>query len=95
MIVVLTTLLVADMYSCKFSWCSRAMSGWRCQILLQVFECLLCLLNPLELVMFLKELKERESPDAESRDKPAQSDHASRQLLHVMEALGWLYFGDS
>jgi hypothetical protein len=43
--------------------------------------------------MFLKELKERESPDTESRDKPAQGGHASRQLLHVMEALGRLHFG--
>jgi hypothetical protein len=59
-------------------------SGWGSQILLQVFECLLCLLSPLELVLFLEELKERESPDAESQDKPAQSGHASRQLLHIM-----------
>jgi hypothetical protein len=41
-------------------------SGWGCQILLQVFEGLLCLLSPLELDLFLEELKERESPDAES-----------------------------
>jgi hypothetical protein len=41
---------------------------WGCQVLLQVFKCLLCLLSPLELVLFLEELKQRESPDAESRD---------------------------
>jgi hypothetical protein len=70
-------------------------SGWGCQILLQVFEGLLCLLSPLKLVLFLEELKERESPNTESRDKPAQSGHASCQLLHVMEALEWLHFGDS
>jgi hypothetical protein len=70
-------------------------SGWGCQILLQVFEGLLCLLSPLELVLFLDDLKERESHDAESRNKPAQSGHAFLQLLHIMEALGWLHFGDS
>jgi hypothetical protein len=41
-------------------------SGWGSQILLQVFKGLLGLLSPLKLVMFLKELKERESPNAES-----------------------------
>jgi hypothetical protein len=41
-------------------------SGWGCQILLQVFESLLCLLSPLELILFLEELKERVSPNAES-----------------------------
>jgi hypothetical protein len=41
-------------------------SGWGSQILLQVFEGLLCLLGPLELVLFLEEPKERESPNAES-----------------------------
>jgi hypothetical protein len=56
-------------------------SGWGCQILLQFFEGLLCLLSPLEPFLFLEELKERESPNAESRDKPAQSDHASHHLL--------------
>jgi hypothetical protein len=40
--------------------------GWGSQILLQVFEGLLCLMSPLELVLFLEELKERESRDAES-----------------------------
>jgi hypothetical protein len=69
-------------------------SGWCCQIPLQVFEGLLCLLSP-ELVLFLEELKEREPPDAESRDEPAQGDHASRQLLYIMEALGWLHLSDS
>jgi hypothetical protein len=62
-------------------------SGWDCQILLQSFKGLLCLLSPLELDLFLEELKERESPDVKSRDKPAKSGHASRQLLHIMEAL--------
>jgi hypothetical protein len=41
-------------------------SGWGSQIILQVFEGLLGLLSPLELVLFLEELKERESPDVES-----------------------------
>jgi hypothetical protein len=70
-------------------------SGWGCQILLQVFEGLLCLLSPLKLVLILEELQETESPDAQSRDKLAQSGHASRQLLYIMEALGRLHFGDS
>jgi hypothetical protein len=39
---------------------------WVNQILLEVFKGLLCLLSPLELVMFLEELKEWEFPDAES-----------------------------
>jgi hypothetical protein len=46
------------------------LSRWGCQVLLQVFKGLLCLLSPLDLVLFLKELKERESPDTESRDEP-------------------------
>jgi hypothetical protein len=70
-------------------------SGWGSQILLQVFKSLLCLLSPLKLVMFFEELKERESPEAESRDELTQGDHAPRQLLYIMEALGWLHFGDS
>jgi hypothetical protein len=70
-------------------------SGWGCQILLQFFEGLLCLFSPLELALFLKELKERESPNAESRYKPALTGNASHQFLHIMEALGRLYFGDS
>jgi hypothetical protein len=41
-------------------------SGWGSQILLQVFKSLLGLLSPLEVVMFLEELKERDSPDTES-----------------------------
>jgi hypothetical protein len=36
--------------------------GWGSQILLEVFEGLLCLLALLELVLFLKELEEREPP---------------------------------
>jgi hypothetical protein len=39
---------------------------WANQILLQVHKGLLCLLSPLELVLFLEELKEWESPDVES-----------------------------
>jgi hypothetical protein len=45
-------------------------SQWGCQVLIQVFKGLLCLLSPLECVLFLEELKEIESPDAESRDEP-------------------------
>jgi hypothetical protein len=33
-------------------------SGWGCQIFLQVFKGLLCLLSPLEFIMFLEEFKE-------------------------------------
>jgi hypothetical protein len=40
-------------------------SGWGNQVPLQVFKGLLWL-SPLELVLLLEELKERESPDAES-----------------------------
>jgi hypothetical protein len=40
-------------------------SGWGCQIL-QVFKDLSAFLSPLELVLFLEELKEKEPPDAES-----------------------------
>jgi hypothetical protein len=69
-------------------------SGWGSQILLQVFKGLVGLLSPPELVLFLEELKERESPNAESRDEPAQGGHAPHQLLHVMEAFGRLHFGD-
>jgi hypothetical protein len=69
-------------------------SGW-CSQVLQVFECLVGPLSPLELILFLEELKERESPDAESRDEPAQGGHAPHQHLHIMEAFGRLHFGDS
>jgi hypothetical protein len=41
-------------------------SRWGDQIFLQVFEGLLGLLSPLELAMFLEQLKEWESLDAES-----------------------------
>jgi hypothetical protein len=49
----------------------------------------------LELILFLEELKERESPDVESQDEPAQGDHISRQLLDIIEALGQHHFCDS
>jgi hypothetical protein len=55
MIAILTTLFVADMYSYKFSWGYQG--RWGCQILLQFFKGLLCLLSPLELVMFHEELE--------------------------------------
>jgi hypothetical protein len=70
-------------------------SRWGDQIFLQVFEGLLCLLSPLELVRFLEDLKEWESPDAKSRDESAQGSHISRQLLDIMEALGWLHLAHS
>jgi hypothetical protein len=41
-------------------------SRWGCKVLLQVFKGVVCLLRLLKLVLFLEELKERESPDAES-----------------------------
>jgi hypothetical protein len=44
--------------------------------------------------MFLEELKEIESHDAELCDEPTQCSHASHQLLYVMEALRQLHFGD-
>jgi hypothetical protein len=67
----------------------RAYQGrWGNQIRLQVFDGLLCLLCPLELVLFFEELKKWESLDAESRDEFAQDSHTSCQLLDIMEALG-------
>jgi hypothetical protein len=45
--------------------------------------------------MFLEELKERESTDAESRDEPPQGAHAPRRLLHIMEALKRLHLCDT
>jgi hypothetical protein len=69
-------------------------SRWGDQIFLQVFEGFLCVLSPLELVMFLEELKQWESPNADSRDEFAQGSHTSYQLLDIMEALGWLHLGD-
>jgi hypothetical protein len=39
--------------------------GWG-SLILKVFESLLCLLSPLELVQFLKEFEETEAPHAES-----------------------------
>jgi hypothetical protein len=41
--------------------------GWGSQILLQVFEGLLCLLSPMELVLFFEELK-KGSPLTLSRE---------------------------
>jgi hypothetical protein len=40
-------------------------SGWSSQIFLQVFEGLLCLFGPLELVLFFKKFEDREPPNAE------------------------------
>jgi hypothetical protein len=45
--------------------------------------------------MFLEDIKERESPDAESRDEPAQGGHAPCQLMYIMEPPGQLHFSDS
>jgi hypothetical protein len=70
-------------------------SRWGSQILLQVFESLLCLLSPLELVLFLEELKEWEFHDTESWDESAQGGHTSNQFLDIMEALRQLHLGDS
>jgi hypothetical protein len=39
---------------------------WGGQILLEVFEGLLCLLGPLELFLFFEGLKKCKSPDAQS-----------------------------
>jgi hypothetical protein len=68
--------------------------GYQCrrgnQIPLLVSEGLLCLLGPLELVLFLEELKEWESPDAESRDEPAQGSHTPHQLLEIMEVCSFI-----
>jgi hypothetical protein len=69
--------------------------GWGNPILLQVFKCLLCLRSPLELVLFFEEFKEREPDEAESRDEFAQGSHTPRQLLDIMETLGWHHFHDS
>jgi hypothetical protein len=74
----------------------RAYQGrWGSQILLQVFKSFLCLLSPLELVLFFEVLKKWEPPDVESRDESAQGNHTSCQLLDIMEALGWPHLGDS
>jgi hypothetical protein len=48
----------------------------------------MCLLSPLELVLFLEELEEWESLDVESRDDPSQSSHTSCQLLDIWRLLG-------
>jgi hypothetical protein len=68
---------------------------WGSQILLHGFESLLCLLCPLELVLFFEELEKWESPDTELRDEPTQGSHTSRELLDIMEALERLHLGDS
>jgi hypothetical protein len=65
---------------------------WGSQILLQVFEGLMCLLGPLELVLFFEELKERELLDAELQDESAQGSHTPRQLMDIMETLRRLHF---
>jgi hypothetical protein len=70
-------------------------SGWGSQIHFQVFKGILCFLSPSEHVLFLEGLKERESPEAESRDEPAQGSHEPRQIVDVMEAIGHLHFHDS
>jgi hypothetical protein len=73
----------------------RAYQGrWRSQILLQVFEGLLCLLRPIELVLFFEELKKWESPDAELRDESAQGSQTAYQLLDIIGALGRHHLGD-
>jgi hypothetical protein len=47
----------------------------------------------MELILFLEELKEWESPDAESGDESAQGSHTSHQLLDIMEDLRWFHLG--
>jgi hypothetical protein len=55
----------------------------------------LCLLSPLEVVLFFEDLKEWESPDAESQNEPTEGSHEPHQLLDIMKALGRLHLGDS
>jgi hypothetical protein len=66
--------------------------GWVVRYFLKVFKGLLYLLSPLELVLFLEELKEWEPPDAELRDEIAQGSHTPRQLLDIIKTLGRLHF---
>jgi hypothetical protein len=46
-------------------------SGWGRQVLFEFLESLLCFLGPLEFVLHLDQLEEREPPDAESGDESA------------------------
>jgi hypothetical protein len=51
--------------------------------------------SPLELVLFLEELKEWDTPNTELRDEAAQLSRAPRQLLDIVEALERIHLGDS
>jgi hypothetical protein len=67
---------------------------WVNKIFLQVYGGHLCLLSPLELVMFLEEHKELESSNVESRDDPTQGSHTPRQIMNIIEALRRPHLGD-
>jgi hypothetical protein len=87
MITVLTTLLVADMYSCKFSW---GFGATRVGVVVRYF------FNSLKatcasgvhwnLSYFLRSLK---------KGSPLTSSHEINLLKAAMEALEQLHFGDS
>jgi hypothetical protein len=69
--------------------------GWGSQVLFEVLKGFLSFFGPLELILYLEEFEEREPPNAESWDEPTQGSHTTRQLMDIMETLGWLHFGDS
>jgi hypothetical protein len=59
-------------------------SGWSFQILLQVFEGLLCLINTLELVLFFEEFEETKLSHPVFKPKPnAHSMCAQESSLHT------------
>jgi hypothetical protein len=70
--------------------------GWSSHILPQVIKGLLCLLGPLELVLFLRSLK-KGSPLTPSHEMNLlkAAIPPPHQLLDIMETLVWLYFSDN
>jgi hypothetical protein len=58
---------------------------WRCEVPLELLEHLFCLVGPDERSGLAPKLEEQESPLSQSRDKLAQRDQATRELVHILD----------
>jgi hypothetical protein len=54
-------------------------------MVLEILQHLLCLLNPLELVMMLEQFEEGYSPFSKSGDESVQSYHVACELLDILD----------
>jgi hypothetical protein len=66
----------------------------RCKVLVQLLECLICLLDPDKGSKLPQQLEEWESPLYQSRNKSAERGQASRELLDILDAGWWPHLLD-